>query len=47
MTGSLQNFRRAASLCARCRYSVEDSGVSGVEGGVVLDVGTIVTSIAI
>jgi hypothetical protein len=44
--GVLQKLRQAASLCAWCRYSVEDSGVSGAEGGSEGVTVTIVTSIA-
>jgi hypothetical protein len=47
MTGLLQNLQQAASLCTLCRYYVEDSRVSGAEGGVDGVMGTIVTSIAI
>jgi hypothetical protein len=47
MTGSLQNFRWAISLCALCKYYVEDLGVSGAEGGVEGVMGTIVTSILV
>ena len=46
MMGSLQNFLRAASLCALCKYVVDNSGVSGAEGGVEEVTGVMVTSIA-
>ena len=44
--GSLQKFLRAASLCAWWIKVVDESGVSGAEGGVEDVMGTIVTSMA-
>jgi hypothetical protein len=46
MICSLQNFQRAASLCAMCKYYVEDLGGSGVEGGAEGVMGTMVTLMA-
>jgi hypothetical protein len=47
MTGSLQNFLRAALLCTWCIKVVDDSGVSGAEWGVEGVKGTMVTLMAV